>query len=59
MKKKINWKKREEILYKSIDKVKKNKKSDFDCIVPVSGVFFLCVFLLKSGLSNKLKKFDI
>ena len=36
-KKKINWKKREEILYKSIDKVKKNKKSDFDCIVPVSG----------------------
>ncbi len=36
-KKKINWKKREEILIRSIEKVKKNKKSDFDCIVPVSG----------------------
>lgn len=36
-KKNVNWKERENILLKKIDQIKKNKKSEFDCIVPVSG----------------------
>ena len=36
-KKTIDWKKRREFLENVLKEVKKNKTSDFDCIVPVSG----------------------
>lgn len=36
-KKILNWKKRQQFLKKILNHVKKNKKGNYDCIVPVSG----------------------
>ena len=57
LKKKINWNKRKTQLKKILDIAKKNKKSDFDCIVPVSGGkdgSYVCYRLKKEFKVNPL-----
>ena len=36
-KKSLNWEEREKLLKKILSEAKKNKKGNFDCLVPVSG----------------------
>lgn len=52
-KRKINWKNRYEILKKFTKKIKKQSKTNYDCVVPVSGgkdSFWQIITALKLGL---------
>ena len=56
-KKKIDWKKREELLKKILDQYKSKNKSNYDCIIPVSGgkdSYFQTQYITDLGLKPLL-----